>query len=130
MKVLGFVNGQVVSAVGWQATTVALFGIVIGLPLGVIAGRAAWKLFANHLGVIAVSVVPVWVLGALALGVLVVANLLAVGPALAAKGTKPGRSSCVRRSWLACGGGHDWRALGRSGHNSGSPKLPVFGVRD
>ena len=39
LKVLGFVNRQVASAVAWQATTLALIGIVIGVPLGVVAGR-------------------------------------------------------------------------------------------
>lgn len=38
LKVLGLLNGQIVSVVGWQATTVAIAGIVIGLPLGVLAG--------------------------------------------------------------------------------------------
>ncbi len=91
LKVLGFVNGQVVAAVGWQATTVALVGIVIGIPLGIIAGRATWHLFAAHLGVIPVSVVPVGLVAALVLGVLVVANLLALGPAIMAARSKPGR---------------------------------------
>ena len=40
LKVLGFVNRQVASAVIWQATTLALVGIVIGVPVGVLAGRA------------------------------------------------------------------------------------------
>ncbi len=38
LKVLGFVNRQVASAVAWQATTIALIGIIIGVPLGVAAG--------------------------------------------------------------------------------------------
>ncbi len=91
LKVLGFLNGQVVAAVGWQATTVALVGIVIGIPLGVIAGRATWHLFAAHLGVVPVAVVPVGLVAALVVGVLVVANLLAIGPAVVAARSKPGR---------------------------------------
>jgi hypothetical protein len=89
--VLGFVNGQVIWAVSWQATTLALVGLVVGIPLGLIAGRAIWDLFANHLGVVPLSVVPVWLIGGLALGVVVVANLLAIGPAVAATRSKPGR---------------------------------------
>jgi hypothetical protein len=91
LKVLGFVNGQVVAAVGWQATTVALVGIVIGIPLGIIAGRGTWHAFASHLGVIPVSVVPVGLVGVLVVGVIVVANLLALGPAIVAARSKPGR---------------------------------------
>jgi hypothetical protein len=91
LKVLGFVNGQVVAAVAWQATTVALIGIVIGVPLGIIAGRATWQLFAAHLGVVPVSVVPVALVGLLVLGVLAAANLLALGPAVMSARSKPGR---------------------------------------
>ena len=69
----------------------ALIGIIIGVPLGVAAGQAIWKAFANKLGAVPVSVVPIWLIGALAAGVIVVANLLAVGPALVATRSKPAR---------------------------------------
>jgi hypothetical protein len=90
LKVLGFVNGQVVSTVAWQATTLALVGIVIGLPLGVVVGRAVWRAFANNLGVVPVSVVPISLFALLVAGVLVVANLIAVAPALVATRSNPG----------------------------------------
>ncbi len=89
LKVLGFVNGQVISSVAWQATTLAVVGVVIGLPLGVVLGKATWNLFANNLGVVPSAVVPVWFIGALAIGVIVVANLLALAPALGATRVKP-----------------------------------------
>jgi hypothetical protein len=84
LKALGFVNGQVGAAVCWQATTVALVGVVVGVPLGVAVGQAVWHAFATNLGAVPVSIVPVWLIGTLAAGVLVAANLLAIGPALAA----------------------------------------------
>jgi predicted lysophospholipase L1 biosynthesis ABC-type transport system permease subunit len=68
-----------------------LVGIVIGVPLGVIAGRATWNLFAGQLGVVPVAVVPAWPVVATALGVIVAANLIAIGPAVAATRTKPGQ---------------------------------------
>ena len=68
LKVLGFVNRQVASAVAWQATTLALIGIVIGVPLGVVAGRVVWRAFANNLGAVPVSVVPIWLIGVLVAG--------------------------------------------------------------
>ena len=40
LKALGFVRSQVASSVLWQATTVALAGIIIGVPAGVAAGVA------------------------------------------------------------------------------------------
>jgi ABC-type antimicrobial peptide transport system permease subunit len=89
LKVLGFVNGQVASAVAWQATTLALVGIVIGVPLGIVAGRAVWLTFATNLGVVPVSVVPIWVICVLVVGVVVVANLIAIAPALVATRSRP-----------------------------------------
>jgi ABC-type antimicrobial peptide transport system permease subunit len=74
LKALGFVNGQVVGAVSWQATTVALVGIVIGVPLGF---------------VVPVAVVQAWLLVSLIGSVLLAANLFAIAPALAATRSKP-----------------------------------------
>src|SRR5207245_2654891 len=59
LKVLGFVQHQVASAVAWQATTLALVGVVVGVPLGIAVGREVWKAFATNLGVVPVSIVPV-----------------------------------------------------------------------
>jgi FtsX-like permease family len=89
LKVVGFVNGQVASTVAWQATTLAVAGIVIGVPTGVVVGGSIWRAFANNLGAVPVSVVPVWLIGFLVAGVLVVANLIAVAPALVATRSKP-----------------------------------------
>ena len=89
LKVLGFVNDQIASMVSWQATTLALAGSVIGVPLGIVVGRAAWHAFANNLGAVPVSVVPVWLVGLLVVGVLVVANLIAVAPAMVATPSRP-----------------------------------------
>jgi hypothetical protein len=91
LKMLGFTNRQVIATVAWQATTLTLAGLVIGVPLGIIAGKATWNLFASQLGVVPVAVVSAWLIVALAAGVLVVANVLAMGPALAATRTKSGR---------------------------------------
>lgn len=89
LKVLGFVRRQAALVVVWQTTTVAVAGLVVGLPLGIAAGRAAWGLFADDLGFVAVPVVVAWSLVALAAGTIAVANLLAAGPAVAAARTRP-----------------------------------------
>jgi ABC-type antimicrobial peptide transport system permease subunit len=88
LKSLGFVRRQVALSVSWQTTTVAVIGIVLGVPLGIAAGRAVWTAFASNLGVVAIPVVSAWVIAAIALGTLAVANLLAVGPAIVASRAK------------------------------------------
>jgi len=82
LKALGFVNAQVGATVLWQATTVALVGIVIGIPLGIVVGRVVWNAFATNLGAVPVATVPALTIVVLAIGVFVVANVLATLPAL------------------------------------------------
>jgi hypothetical protein len=89
LKVLGFVRRQVAAVVSWQATAVAVVGIIAGVPLGIAAGKAAWRLFATSFGVVPVAVVEVAVLAALAGCVMVVANGLAVLPAVVAARSRP-----------------------------------------
>jgi ABC-type antimicrobial peptide transport system permease subunit len=75
--------------VWWQTTTIALVGIVVGVPAGIVAGRAIWQQFARSLGVLPEAVVVTWVIVALAAGTFVVASALAIGPAVAAARSRP-----------------------------------------
>jgi hypothetical protein len=84
LKVLGLLRRQVAAIVSWQATTVAVAGIVVGVPLGIAVGRLAWRAFAVSFGVVPVSVVPAITVAGLAAAVLVAANLIAFVPALLA----------------------------------------------
>jgi hypothetical protein len=92
LKTLGFVRRQVAGTVVGQATTLALLALLIGLPLGVVAGRFAWSTFADHQGIRAPATLDV---GALALTIpltLVVVNLIAIGPGLLAVRTRASRA--------------------------------------
>ena len=89
LKVLGFVRRQVAAVVGWQASAVALVGIAAGVPLGIAAGKVAWRLFATTFGVVPFSVVDAATLAALAACVLVAANALAIVPAMIAARSRP-----------------------------------------
>jgi hypothetical protein len=91
LRSLGFVRRQVAAAVCWQASTVALIGIVVGAPIGIAVGRALWRAFATNFGVIPVPVVEPLTLAVLAVGVLAAANVLAAVPALAAARSRPGQ---------------------------------------
>ena len=90
LKVLGFVNRQVASTVSWQATTLALVGVVVGVPLGLVVGRGVWNTFANNLGAVPVPVVPILLTAAITVGVLVGANVIAIAPAWVATRSQPG----------------------------------------
>jgi hypothetical protein len=82
LKALGFVSVQVGATVLWQATTVALVGIVIGVPLGIVVGRVVWNAFATNLGAVPIAIVPGLTIAVLAIAVIVVANALALIPAV------------------------------------------------
>jgi ABC-type lipoprotein release transport system permease subunit len=89
LMVLGFARRQVAAVTGWQATTVALAGIVVGLPLGIAAGRFAWRQFATTFGVVPLPVVQAIPLAVLACAVLAATNVLAVLPAWLAGRARP-----------------------------------------
>jgi hypothetical protein len=89
LKAIGFVRRQVAFCVSWQTTTVALAGIVLGVPFGIALGQLVWRAFARNLGVLPVAVVTAWAIVAIALGTLIVANALAIGPALVASRSRP-----------------------------------------
>ena len=89
LKALGFLRRQVAFSVSWQTTTIAVVGIVVGVPVGIVAGRFIWRAFAVNLGVLPVPVVTVWVIAAVAAGTVLAANVLAIGPAVVAARLRP-----------------------------------------
>ena len=87
LKTMGFVRRQLAAAVAWQATVAALIGIVVGLPLGVVAGRWLWNLFADQIYAIPYPTVSVLALGLVVVGTLLLANAIAAVPARTAART-------------------------------------------
>jgi predicted lysophospholipase L1 biosynthesis ABC-type transport system permease subunit len=78
---------QVGATIGWQALAVGGSGLLIGLPLGIAAGRLAWAGFADQLGVDANTTVPGWLaLGAVGT-VMAVTTLVGAAGATVARGT-------------------------------------------
>ena len=88
LKAVGFVARQVRATVAWQATAIAASSLIIGLPLGIAAGRWAWTLLATQFAIKPVPVISPLVLFAFP-AVLVLANAVAAFPARAAARTQP-----------------------------------------
>ncbi len=88
LKTLGFVARQVQLTVAWQATAIAGVSLIVGLPLGLLAGRWAWILLADQVAIVPAPVISLLVLLAIP-AVLVLANAIAAIPARSAARTQP-----------------------------------------
>ncbi len=75
LQALGLTRRQLRSIITWQTLTLLLVAVVVGLPLGIVAGRWTWAGFATSLGVVPVTVVPLLWLG-VGLVLLVVVGVL------------------------------------------------------
>lgn len=94
LKTLGLRRPQVSAVVAWQASVLTAVALLVGLPLGLIAGRWAWAVFANAVGVSGDADIP-WLWVALAFPIaLVLANLIALGPGWPAGRVKPATVLC------------------------------------
>ncbi len=89
LKALGFVRRQVSAAVAWQATIVVALALLIGLPVGVAAGREAWRFFATRLGVAPDPQVPILAVLVFIPVALAIANAVAAVPAWVAGRLRP-----------------------------------------
>jgi hypothetical protein len=91
LKALGMTRGQVWAAVAWQTTLTLLIAVLVGAPLGVAAGRAAWHGFAGSLGVVPFTEIPLLTLIAGLVALVVAGNLLASVPGAIAARTRAAR---------------------------------------
>jgi hypothetical protein len=87
LKTLGFTRGQLAAAVAWQSSAIALTGLVVGVPVGIAAGRWLWLAFARELSAVPYPVVPAGSIALAAVAALVLANLVAALPGRAAART-------------------------------------------
>jgi len=84
LRTLGFTRRQLTATVAWQASVAGVTGIVFGEPLGIVLGRWLWTLFARSIYAVPAPTVPVISVVVVALGALVLVNIVA---------TLPGRSA-------------------------------------
>ncbi len=89
LKALGLRPSQVLSTILWQASTLAAAALLAGLPLGVLAGRWAWVLFAESAGTAPGADIPAPLVLAAIPATLLLAIVIAAGPGWAAARISP-----------------------------------------
>ena len=89
MRSIGFTRRQSRIAIAWQATMIAAAGVVIGVPLGIVAGRLVWRQLADNFPVVYVPPLAAIAIVLVVPAAIVLANLLAALPARAAARIRP-----------------------------------------
>ena len=84
LKALGLTRRQVLAVVEWQAAALAAVALLFGVPLGILAGRWSWAVFAGAAGVWPAASVPVPLVLATIPVTVALAALIAAGPGRAA----------------------------------------------
>jgi ABC-type lipoprotein release transport system permease subunit len=87
LKTLGFVRSQVAGVVAWQATTLAAWAALVGVPVGLAVGRWTWRSLASQVGVDPSVAYPL-IIAVIVPAAVVFANLLALVPARLAAHTQ------------------------------------------
>lgn len=89
LKALGFTRRQTAGAVRWNALALATVALVVGVPLGVAAGRLSWQELVGQLGVVSRPVLPVPGIAAVVVGTVAVAVAAAAAPGARAARLRP-----------------------------------------
>jgi ABC-type lipoprotein release transport system permease subunit len=89
LKTIGFRRDQVEASVAVQATTYGLLGLVLGVPLGAIIGRATWSRIASHSGFAVRPILSLLIAAVVVVGTLVAVNAVAWFPARRAARLQP-----------------------------------------
>jgi hypothetical protein len=89
LRALGFTGGQVRATVSWMAVTLAAVALAVGIPVGLLCGRQAWRFFAGQLGISDVTRTPVLSFVLLAVAGLALAVAIAFVPGISAGRIRP-----------------------------------------
>ena len=85
LRALGADGRWIERAVHWQASVLIAAPLVLGVPLGVIAGATVFRAFADQIGALPDPAIPIALVAAVVVGALAVANLAALLPARRAR---------------------------------------------
>lgn len=94
VRTLGGTRRQLLATGLWQASTIALIGLALGLPLGLLIGRTVWTMTARYLGTIPETAMDLPALIATASAVLVIA--LTLGLLAGFRATRTPTTSALR----------------------------------
>jgi len=89
LKTLGLTRSQLLRVVSWEATALAAAALLVGLPLGALAGQWVWADFAGSAGVAPQAVIPLRLVLLAVPAVLLLANVIAAGPGWTAVRIRP-----------------------------------------
>jgi ABC-type lipoprotein release transport system permease subunit len=89
LRAIGMTAGQTRTALLVQASTLALLGAVVGIPLGLVAGRSTWRWIAEVTPLVYVAPLALLAVLLTVPVAVVVANLLAALPARRAARLRP-----------------------------------------
>ena len=89
LRSLGADRRWISRAVHWQATSSALVPLALGVPLGLIAGRLVFGLFADSVGAVPSASFPYGLLVVVIVAFVALANLAAALPARRARRLEP-----------------------------------------
>ena len=81
LKTLGLSGRQLGTIVAWQSSVTVAIGTIIGVPLGIILGHVLWNGFAEAIHAVPVTSIPPGYVAAIAVGAVVLANIVAAVPA-------------------------------------------------
>jgi ABC-type antimicrobial peptide transport system permease subunit len=87
LKTLGFTRRQLAATVAWQASVAVGIGTIVGIPVGIVIGRALWDVFAHQIDAVAQPFVPGLTIVAIGVGAIVLANVVATVPGRLAAAT-------------------------------------------
>ncbi len=89
LRAVGLRPRQTAACIFWQAVTVAVVGLAIGIPAGVIVGRVSWRWVADSTPLLYVPPVAALAIAIAIPAAIVLANALAAFPARRAAGVRP-----------------------------------------